>query len=84
MATITPEIRRAIEQAGDEPVRLDDPETRRAYVLIPVEQYERMEALLDEDRIPEQMYPLLAEVFGPEGWDDPAMDAYNDLDPRRR
>jgi len=30
------------------------------------------------------MYPHVMEVFGREGWDDPAMDIYNDLDPRRQ
>jgi hypothetical protein len=24
------------------------------------------------------------EIFGRDGWDDPAMDLYNDLDPRRK
>ena len=26
--------------------------------------------------------PQVIEVFGRAGWDDPAMDIYNDLDPR--
>jgi hypothetical protein len=28
------------------------------------------------------MYPHMARVFGPAGWDDPEMDSYNALDPR--
>lgn len=29
------------------------------------------------------MYPHLAKTFGPAGWNDPDMDSYNALDPRR-
>lgn len=30
------------------------------------------------------LYPHMAKVFGPAGWDDPEMDAYNALDPRKQ
>jgi PHD/YefM family antitoxin component YafN of YafNO toxin-antitoxin module len=49
MDTLTPELRQAIEQAGDSPVRLTDPETHRAYVLVSAEVFERL-LLNDEDR----------------------------------
>jgi hypothetical protein len=29
------------------------------------------------------LYPHVMEVFGRDGWDDPAMDVYDELDPRR-
>jgi hypothetical protein len=32
----------------------------------------------------QDMYLPVMETFGKEGWDDPAMDIYNDLDPRRQ
>jgi len=48
MKTLTPEPKRAVEQAGDSPVSLLDPETHRTYVLVNDKVYER---LLDgEDR----------------------------------
>jgi hypothetical protein len=47
MDTLTPELRQAVEQAGDSPVRLMDPETHRAYVLVSAEIFERM--LSDEE-----------------------------------
>ena len=46
MDTLTPELKQAVEQAGGSPVRLVDPETHQAYVLVNAEVYER---LLDED-----------------------------------
>ena len=37
MNPITPELRQAIERAGDRPVEITDPETNIAYVLVRVE-----------------------------------------------
>jgi hypothetical protein len=49
MDTLTPELKQAVEQAGDSPVRLMVPETHRAYVLVSAEVFERL-LLDDEDR----------------------------------
>jgi hypothetical protein len=43
--TITPELRHEIEQAGA--VRIEDPETHAAYVVLKAEVYERMKPLLE-------------------------------------
>ena len=48
MDTLTPELKQAVEQAGDSPVRLTDPETHRAYVLVSAEVFDRL--LLDDER----------------------------------
>ena len=42
MTTITPEIRPAIELAGEEPVQLADPETNSVYIIVRADVYERM------------------------------------------
>jgi hypothetical protein len=34
MDPLPPELRLAVARAGDSPVRLSDPETRRTYVLV--------------------------------------------------
>jgi len=43
---ITPEIRQAIEQSGDEPLRLEDPQNCETYVLLKASAFERIERLL--------------------------------------
>src|SRR3954447_13064086 len=50
---ITPEQRDEIEQAGA--VRIEDPETHAAYVILKAEVYERMKPLVEtrHDEIPE-------------------------------
>src|SRR5271165_4649429 len=51
--TITPEQRHEIEQAGA--IRIEDPETHTAYVILKAEVYERIKPFLDngQDEIPE-------------------------------
>jgi hypothetical protein len=51
--TITPALRHAIEHSGA--VRIEDPETHAAYVILKAEVYERMKPLLENrhDEIPE-------------------------------
>jgi hypothetical protein len=59
MTTITPELRRALEQAGDSPVELTDPETRAAYFLLKAEVYGRMQEALEEQRDRQEQDALL-------------------------
>ncbi len=83
MIPITPELRQAIAQAGGAPVRLEDPETKTTYVLIPMEQYEAIVPLvLDGEPTLDEQRALLGRMGRSIGWDDPEMDVYNDLDPR--
>ena len=46
--------------------------------------YDRVRQVFDADesQFVREMTPHVMEVFGREGWDDPAMDVYNELDPR--
>ena len=86
MIELTREQRQAVAQQGEIPPRAVDPDTHTTYVLIREEVYAQVKALLgheSSDRFLHDMYPHVMEVFGRTGWDDPAMDIYNDLDPRR-
>ena len=49
-------------------------------VILKADVYDRILALADDARA---AYPLAMKVVGRDGWDDPQMDEYNDLDPRR-
>ena len=51
------------ELSGPEPVRVRDPNTDETYVLVRADIYERMRAIIDG-------YTRRA------GWDDPALDVY--------
>lgn len=87
MIELTLEQRQAVAQQRETPPRAVDPDTHTTYVLIREEVYARLRALLDEEegnQFLRDMHPHIMEVFGREGWDDPATDIYNDLDPRRQ
>jgi len=86
MIELTREQRQALARQAEAPPHVVDPETDTTYVLIREEVYARLKTLLDkaeDDRFLHDMYPLVMEVLGKEGWDDPAMDVYKELDPRR-
>jgi len=87
MIELTLEQRQAVAQQGETPPRAVDPDTHTTYVLIREEAYARLQVPLDEtggNQCLHDMYPHVMEVFGREGWDDPTMDIYNGLDPRRK
>lgn len=56
--------------------------TNTAYVLIRKDLYERIQGLLGDDNWTRDAYQAAMEVFARDGWDDPRMDVYDELDPR--
>ena len=77
------ELKLAIEAAQGRPVEIVDGD--RHYILIRAELYERLQDLFaDSSLSPEERAGLLRDAGRRAGWDDPAMDVYNDLDPRRQ
>jgi len=84
MIELTPQQREAVARQNETPPRALDPDTETTYVLVREEVYERVKGILSEDdELLSRMYPHVMEVFGKAGWDDPAMDVYDELDPRR-
>ena len=65
------------------PPRVSDPTESQTYVLISSESYERFKALFEADPATQQEREAQLQEFGKRaGWDDPAMNIYDDLDPR--
>jgi hypothetical protein len=54
--TITPELKAAIKRAGDEPIRLEDPETKTAYLVIREEVYRELRQLAVIDHGDRSLY----------------------------
>ncbi len=62
-----------------EAVRHTDPRTQRAYALLLLVDYERVQALFEEAPIgPEERAQHLRDFGLRAGWDDPAMDVYEE------
>jgi hypothetical protein len=86
MIELTPEQRQAVATGRESPPRAIDPDTQTGYVLIREEVYDRVKALFvegGENGFVRDLHPHVMAVLGREGWDDPAMDVYDELDPRR-
>ena len=86
MIALSKEIQQAVREAKENPVRLVDPETNIEYVVLPAEIFERMRKGVYYDDSPiteEERTALLIEMGLSIGWDDPEMDVYNDMVPRR-
>ncbi|MBI2823452.1 MAG: hypothetical protein HYX69_02035 [Planctomycetia bacterium] len=71
-------LKQAVEAARGEPVEIVDPERNQHYVLIRAEEYDRLQSVMDEGT-----RFALREMGRRAGWDDPSMDAYDALDPRK-
>jgi hypothetical protein len=83
MTILTPELRKAVEAAGDQPVVVIDPETKQQYVLVRADFYDRLHLLFEKGPLSRsEQEALLRQAGKRAGWDDPEMDIYNDLDPR--
>ncbi len=61
MTTLTSEQLQEIRKAGEEAVRLADPETQTEYVILKADVYDRLRAVADDARA---AYPLAMKVFG--------------------
>ncbi len=86
MIALSKEMQEAVQKSEDNLIRLIDPETNVEYVVLPAEKFEQMQNGVYYDDGPiteEERRALLIQAGFRAGWDDPEMDIYNDLDPRR-
>jgi hypothetical protein len=71
-AELSPELRKALTAAPNGPLEVIDPVTKKAYVLVSADLYQRVQALLgDEGDVVRDMSGLLADL-APEDWEDAA------------
>jgi hypothetical protein len=77
MIELTQEQRQELETG--EPVV----STNTAYVLLRKDVYDRIKLLLVDEHWSRDAYQAAMEVFARDGWDDPRMDVYDELDPWR-
>lgn len=75
----------SIKQDNSYPVRVSVPVDQASFVLLPAEVYERFKSLFELDPVSPQERQQQLQQFGRRaGWDDPAMNIYDDLDPRSK
>ena len=79
MNTLSPEQRQLIESNGH--VAIDNGD----YVVVKASVYERLRSVLETGPLSiEEQKAMIAHIGKKVGWEDPRMDVYNELDPRRK
>jgi hypothetical protein len=80
-AILTDELARAVEAQGEIPLRAVNPTTGKHYVVVTEELYERLKPLFEPEPLSaaERQFQL-KQAGARAGWDEPAMDAYDDYD----
>ena len=86
MITMPKELQQAVRASQGQPIHLADPETKAEYVMISVKAYDRIGKLIYDDGplTDQEKRALLIKAGKRAGWDDPEMDVYDELDPRRQ
>jgi hypothetical protein len=83
MIELTEQQQQALD-AAPLPARVLDPRTHRAYVLVTVELYERLKDLLEPGTLTaDERRVIVQGVWRRANWDDPRMDDYDALEPRK-
>jgi hypothetical protein len=74
---LTEEQRRALQAAGEAPIRLRDPVTNQEYVVLRADLYTRQRGAADEgDFDPREAYPFVDRVMAEDDAADPALESY--------
>ena len=82
---ITDQIRQALAKERGKPTKIVDEKTSSVYYVISEQQFETVRALFAHGEFdPREAYPLTAKTAGEAGWDNPAMDAYDNYDEHRK
>ncbi len=77
---LSAEIRKAVEEAGEQPLEIIDPETQQRYMLLKADVFDRLRMSLQGGPLSKDEQKYLLEQAGRRGgWDDPEMDIYDDL-----
>ena len=77
---LTAEQSQALAAHPNASLRLLDPQTNRAYVLVPAEVFERIKTLVQDDYDIRDTYAAQFQSAFRAGWGDPAMDDYDHYD----
>lgn len=81
---LSDEQRLAINDASERPVVVVDDTTQRRYVLVPEDTYARLQAVVTSGVLDiRETYAAQEQAALAAGWNDPALDAYNDYDTHR-
>ena len=78
--TFTPEMRKALEEAGEQPLEIVDPETQQRYMLLKADGFDLLHLLLQGGPLSKEEQSFLLEQAGRRAaWDGPELDIYDQV-----
>ena len=81
-ANFSDDLRKAIEHAPDLPLRVIDASSNTAYVIMRLEQYEKVKAIFEPEDLefhPSEAYPFIDEVMRDDDARDPGLESYQSI-----
>lgn len=72
-----------LKKEGQHPPKVVNPQTHEEFFLIRCDVYNRLRTLLDAECSAEDAFRAQIESAATAGWDDPALDIYNDPEPAK-
>jgi hypothetical protein len=72
-----------LQNGGHDLHEVINPRTSEQFVLVRREVYDRLRALLDEDFAAEDAFRAQITSAAAAGWEDPALDIYNDIEAQK-
>jgi hypothetical protein len=85
MIELTDQQREEMKNQNGTVIDVIDPHTKHEYVLVPKEVYERIKGFLHDDSewTESELRSLLARSAEGNGWNEPAMEDYDDYEAKR-
>ena len=79
--SLTDEVRRSMQMHPAKGVEVEDENTQKQYVLLPIDAYRQVESLIYDTSEPDpnEFLPLVHQAFA-DDWNAPGMEAYDDYD----
>jgi hypothetical protein len=85
MTILSPEQVQDLQQAGDQPIRVVDPNTQKVYVILEDSRFEQLRSLISDEPLSlSEQRQLLIQAGKRAGWDHPEMDRYDNYDEELR
>jgi hypothetical protein len=76
MIQLTDELRKALSEHPDVPVRLVDAATQKTFVIIPAEMFDRLTSLFSNDLDPRIGMAVMNRVMEDDDKEDPLLESY--------
>lgn len=76
---LTQQQRDMLGTCGSERIRVFNPSTKQVFILVPAEEFERLQYALGPDLDPREAYPLVDRIMAEDDANDPYLHTYQNI-----